>query len=188
MVFINYILQTNEDNKNVIFEGAVLHDNSSAVNLETKKDKLGGRARFQLKSAGHSGTWGKKYVDLCKKHQPQLATIIQGMFEGEVAGDPENWMLHFNSIVGGVCHQHLHCDSGRVGMYQDLPIFPFVALHGFGLHTFSLWLLPQGLEYGFMNEFNADQILFMRGDFVHAGVPSALPRGHMEFFPLSAAG
>ena len=48
----NYILQTNDDNKNVIFEGAVLHDNSSAVNLETKKKKLGGRARFQLKSAG----------------------------------------------------------------------------------------------------------------------------------------
>jgi hypothetical protein len=81
----NYILNTNDDNKNVIFEGAVLHDNSSVINLETKKDKLRGRARFQLKSAGHSGTWAKKYLDLCKKHRPQLSTIIEGMFEDEVA-------------------------------------------------------------------------------------------------------
>ena len=28
----------------------------------------------------------------------------------------------------------------------------------------------------------------MRGDFVHAGVPSPIPRGHMEFFPLFSAG
>ena len=184
----DYILNTNEDNKNVIFEGAVLHDNSSVISLETKKDKLGGRARFQLKAAGHSGTWGKKYLDLCKKHRPQLSTIIEGMFEEEDAGDPENWIMQFNTLVGGVCYQHPHCDSGRVGTYQDLHVFPFVALHGFGLHTFSLWLLPQGLDYGFMHEFNADQILFMRGDFVHAGVPSTATRGHMEFFPLPAAG
>jgi hypothetical protein len=31
-------------------------------------------------------------------------------------------------------------------------------------------------------------MLLMRGDFVHAGVPSQIPRGHMEFFPLSGAG
>ena len=184
----DYILNTNDDNKNVIFEGAVLHDNSSVISLETKKDKLGGRARFQLKPAGHSGQWGKKYVDLCKKHRPQLSTIIQGMFEDEDEGDPDNWIMQFNSIVGGVCHQHPHCDSGRVGTYQDLSVFPFVALHGFGLHTFSLWLLPQGLDYGFMHEFKADQIVFMRGDMVHAGVPSTSTRGHMEFFPLPAAG
>ncbi len=106
------------------------------------------------------------------------------MFEDEEAGDPDNWIMQFNNIVGGVCHQHPHCDSGRVGTYQDLTVFPFVALHGFGLHTFSLWLLPQGLDYGFMHEFNADQIVFMRGDFVHASVPSTATRGHMEFFPF----
>ena len=39
-----------------------------------------------------------------------------------------------------------------------------------------------------MHEFTADQIVFMRGDFVHAGVPSTATRGHMEFFPLPAAG
>jgi hypothetical protein len=31
-------------------------------------------------------------------------------------------------------------------------------------------------------------MLFMNGDQVHAGVPSPVPRGHMEFPPLPAAG
>jgi hypothetical protein len=44
-----YILQTNDDNKHVIFENAVLHDNSAVIDLDTKRDKLGGRARMQLK-------------------------------------------------------------------------------------------------------------------------------------------
>ena len=39
-----------------------------------------------------------------------------------------------------------------------------------------------------MHTFRADQITFMRGDFVHAGVPSNIPRGHMEFYPLHAGG
>ncbi len=73
------------------------------ISLETKKDKLGGRARFQLKTVGHSGPWRKKYLDLCKKHRPQLSTIREGMFEDEEAGDPENWIMQFNTIVGGVC-------------------------------------------------------------------------------------
>ncbi len=81
-----------------------------------------------------------------QKHRPQLSTILEGMFEDEEAGDPENWIMQFNTVVGGVCHQHPHCDSGRVGTYQDLTIFPFVALHGYGL----------------MHEFNADQMLFMQ--------------------------
>ncbi len=33
----DYILQTNEDNKVVLFEGAVYSDTSSVINLETKK-------------------------------------------------------------------------------------------------------------------------------------------------------
>jgi hypothetical protein len=50
-----YILQTNEDNKVVLFEGAILHDSSSAIDLETKRNKLGGRARYQLKPSEHNG-------------------------------------------------------------------------------------------------------------------------------------
>ncbi len=51
-----------------------------------------------------------------------------------------------------------------------------------------MWILPEGYEYGFLHTFDADDILFLRGDMVHAGVPSLLPRGHMEFYPLPAAG
>ncbi len=39
-----------------------------------------------------------------------------------------------------------------------------------------------------MHTFERHQILFMRGDFVHAGVPSRVPRGHMEFYPTPHAG
>lgn len=184
----DYILQTNEDNKHVIFENAVLHDFSSVIGLDTKRDKLGGRARMQLKPTGHSGPKGRGYVEYQRKYKRQLECIIRGMFKDEEAGDPNAWQLNFNSIVGGVCHQHPHCDAGRVGTYHGLSIFPFVALHGFGIHPFSVWVLPPGFEYGFMHTFRADQILFMRGDFVHAGVPSTIPRGHMEFYPLHAGG
>jgi hypothetical protein len=183
-----YILLTNEENKAVIFEGAILHDTSSVIDLESRRDKLGGRARMQLKPSGHTGARGRGFVDYQRKYKPQLECIIRGMFPGETAGDPNAWELNFNSIVGGVCHQHPHCDAGRVGTYQGLPIFPFVALHGFGIHPFSVWILPPGFEYGFMHTFQADQILFMRGDFVHAGVPSPIPRGHMAFYPLHGAG
>jgi hypothetical protein len=168
-----YILQTNEENKYVIFENAVLHDNSAIIiDLDTKRDKLGGRARMQLKPSGHTGTKSRGYPEYQRKYKQQLECIIRGMFPDEDASDPNVWQLNFNSIVGGVCHQHPHCDASRVGTYQGLSIFPFVALHGFGIHPFSLWVLPQGFEYGFMHTFRADQIVFMRGDFVHAGMPS----------------
>ena len=184
----DYILNTNEDNKVVIFEGAVYSDTSSVIHLETKKDKQGGRCRYQLKQAGHSGQWARKYVDYQKQFRPQLECILKGMFGDSPAGDVDNWNANLNSIVGGVCHQHPHCDHGRVGTYQDLEIFPFGALHGYGLTPFSLWILPPGLEYGFMHTFASDQIVFLRGDCVHAGVPSPVPRCHYEFFPLLSAG
>jgi hypothetical protein len=172
----------------VIFENAIFYDNSAVIGLDTKRDRLGGKARMQLKPGGHTGTKGREYPEYQRKYKQQLECIIRGMFPEEPAGDPTAWQLNFNSIVGGVCHQHPHCDAGRVGTYQGLSIFPFVALHGFGVHPFSLWVLPPGFEYGFMHTFRADQIVFMRGDFVHAGVPSPIQRGHMEFYPLHAAG
>jgi hypothetical protein len=184
----DYILQTNEDNKVVLFEGAVYSDTSSVINLETKKDKLGGRCRYQLKHGAHSGQFAKTIVEYQKRFKPQLECIVKGMFGDLPAGDVNNWNANINVIVGGICHQHPHCDHGRVGTYQDLEVFPFGALHGFGVSPFSLWILPPGLEYGFMHNFEADQIVFIRGDCVHAGVPSAVPRGHYEFFPLLSAG
>jgi hypothetical protein len=90
-------------------------------------------------------------------------------------------------VSGKIC---FHLSTSRAGSYEGLDIFPFVALHGFGLDPFALWLLPDPLHsmYGFMHTFESHQILFMRGDVVHAGVPSPIPRGHMEFFPTPHAG
>jgi hypothetical protein len=62
----DYILQTNEDNKVVIFEGALFSDLSSYVNLDMKKDKLGGRCRYQLKLGGHSGAYQKNLLSIRK--------------------------------------------------------------------------------------------------------------------------
>jgi hypothetical protein len=182
----DYILKTNLDNKFGIFDNAVWSDTSSSISLEQKFDRVG--ARMQLKASNHSGKWQKIFLDYTKKYNKQLDCIIKGMFADEAAGDPNNWIMKNNSIVGGTNYQHPHCDSGRAGRYQNLEMFPFVTLHGFGTYPFALWILPEGYEYGFLHTFDADDILFMRGDMVHAGVPSPLPRGHMEFYPLQAAG
>ena len=179
-----YIIRTNEDNKQVIFENAIWSDVTSSIGLDVKSDRVG--ARMMLKPAGHSGKWGKIFVDYTRKYKEQQTCIIRGMFADEPASDPEHWITKQTSVVGGTHYQHPHCDSGRAGRYQNLSVFPFVNLHGFGEHSFSLWILPE--EYGFLHTFRPDQILFMRGDFVHAGVPSPLPRGHMAFYPLPPAG
>ncbi len=181
-----YILKTNEDNKQVIFENTVWADTTSSIGLETKSERAGGR--MILKQAGHSVKWGKYFVDYTRKYKEQQACIIRGMFEGEPASDPEHWITKQTTVVGGTHFQHPHCDSGRAGRYHNLPIFTFVNLHGFGEQAFSLWILPEGLDYGFLHTFRRDQILFMRGDFVHAGVLSPIPRGHMAFYPLPPAG
>jgi hypothetical protein len=55
-----------------------------------------------------------------------------------------------------------------------------------------MWLLPDPFsnasKYGFLHTFQAHQMLLMRGDFVRAGVPSPVPRGHMKFYPSQQAG
>ena len=130
---------------------------------------------------------GSNLRKLQKKYRGQLDNIIKGLFpHNPEAGDPKNWNMDFNSIMGGQGYQHPHSDHARSGTYKSLKLFPFVGLHGFNLEPFSLWLLPPNSDYGFMHTFEPHQILFMRGDQVHAGVPSPTPRGHMEFFPLLA--
>ncbi len=119
-----------------------------------------------------------------KKYRPQLETIIRGMFStNDVAGNPDNWKLDFNSIVGGIGYRHPHSDIGKAGAFKHLDIFPFVGLHGFGVNEFALWLLPPNGDYGFLHTFESHQILWIRGDRTHAGVPSNLARRHMEFLP-----
>jgi hypothetical protein len=179
----DYIRHAAEADKQVVFEAVYLDDHSTSVKPHYDKDHVD--ARRQLKD-----NTKKVYMDYKAKYAPQQADIIAGMFEGGGAGNSANWKLNWNTLIGGTNYQHPHTDTGRVGTYSSLDVFPFVALHGFGLDPFSLWLLPEpfDLRYGFLHTFEAHQLLLMRGDFVHAGVPSPIPRGHMEFFPLHGAG
>jgi hypothetical protein len=177
-----YIRNVPEGEKHIVFEGVYLDDQSSSVTPHYHKDHVD--ARRQLKDSMKKG-----FMDYKAKYVGQQADILKGMFQGEAANSA-NWKLNWNTLIGGINYQHPHTDTGRVGTYHNLDVFPFVALHGFGIDPFSLWLLPEpfGLRYGFLHTFESHQMLLMRGDFVHAGVPSQIPRGHMEFFPLSGAG
>jgi hypothetical protein len=127
----------------------------------------------------------------------QMTDIIQGMFAEEMdineqtpAADPENWHFTQNVVWGGTEHQHQHCDQGQAGSFHYEQIFPFVCIHGFGVHEFNMWLLPARMkrEYGFPYRFPAKSMLFMRGDLVHAGGCSQPARAHLEFFPKAKAG
>ncbi len=109
---------------------------------------------------------------------------VEGMFIGK-ADLAANWRMHFTALVNGNGYQHPHADAGFPDSYKGLKVFPFVTLHGFGLDFFSMWLLPEPFrntnKYEFLHTFKASQMLLMRGDFVHAGVPSTVPRGIWRF-------
>jgi hypothetical protein len=101
-----------------------------------------------------------------------------------------NWKHAQTILRGGVNYQHPHSDTAKVNSYAGLDIFPFVCIHAFGQEAFSMWLGP-GLptrSYGILHKFDAKNMLFMRGDFVHAGAVGTTPRAHMEFSPLECCG
>jgi hypothetical protein len=56
----------------------------------------------------------------------------------------------------------------------------------------QFWLLPKNPlgknEYGFLHVLPPTAMLFMRGDFVHAGGAMWYPRCHMKFYPKKEAG
>jgi hypothetical protein len=95
-----------------------------------------------------------------------------------------------NIVVGAQDHQHPHCDQGKVGSYVSELIFPFVVVHGFGLNEFQLWLLPcmRKRDHRFLYQFPKTAIVFMCGDFVHAGGCLQAPRAHIDFFPQAEGG
>ena len=179
----DYIRHAPDAEKQTVFEGAYLDDQSSSVIPHYDKDHVD--ARRQLKDSSK-----KVYLDYKAKYAPQLVDIIEGIFGGGIAGYSANWKLNWTTVIGGTNYQHPHSDTARIGSYNNLDVFPFVALHGFGLDPFSLWLLPEPFElrYGFLHTFEAHQMLLLRGDCLHAGTPSTIPLGHMEFFPLRGAG
>ena len=83
-----------------------------------------------------------------EKYIGQMRDIIKGMFAKENSSpgldpaNPDNWHMAQNVVWGGTGHQHPHCDQGKAGSFNTEQIFPFVCIHGFGLHEFVMWLLP----------------------------------------------
>ncbi len=94
--------------------------------------------------------------------------IIRGMFHNQgnfrsrtKPEDPKNWRTAQNIVWGGINHQHPHCDQGKAGCFHNEAVFPFVCIHGFGVHEFVLWLLlpaRKKREYGFPYRFSKKSI------------------------------
>jgi hypothetical protein len=123
--------------------------------------------------------------------EPRLLKHVPGIFaHGSARGKLDNWVSAANVVKGGANYQHAHCDQGLYDEYNNLDLFPFVALHAFGHESFTLWILPQPDKrtYGFLHTCAPKNMVFMRGDFVHAGGVVTNPRGHMKFFPRMEAG
>jgi hypothetical protein len=76
------------------------------------------------------------------------------------------------------------------GSFNYEQIFTFVCIHGFGVHKFNMWFLPgkRKRDYRFPYRFPKKAMLFMRGDFIHAGGCSQATRSHIEFYPTREAG
>jgi hypothetical protein len=136
----------------------------------------------------------KAYQKLCKG---QADDIIRGIFHNHTkkngtntAAEPTFWHTEHNIVVGGQDHQHPHCDQGKIGSFANESVFPFVVTHGFGINEFQMWLLPNKhkRDYGFLYQFPKTAILFMRGDFMHAGPCKQEARSHSLYFPLTEAG
>ena len=176
-----YGMQTNQ-----IIEGYTVFDDMDP-SLDGASQSAKGKKG--TKSKKRTSTPGDKDADM--EHVPRVVRQEPGMFSG-AAGNAANWKMGFTSLLNGSGYQHPHSDAGRADSYKGMKIFPFVSIHGFGVEAFSMWLLPEPFsnsnKYGFLHTFEPHQMLLMRGDFVHAGVPSPIPRGHMNFFPNAEAG
>jgi hypothetical protein len=175
-----------------IFEGVII--NNGRIDYKAAKPLAAPEGK-QARSVMKYGTSGyNRYQD---KFKGQAEDMLKGIFakplkknKKKPAADPKNWIIEQNVVVGGVDHQHPHCDQGKAGCYHNEGIFPFVAVHGFGVNEFQMWLLPakQKREYGFLYQFPKNAILFMRGDFIHAGACLQEARAHIQFFPKKEAG
>jgi hypothetical protein len=178
-----------------IFEGVRINaKNWDFKGVASPVDESFGKQQRMVMKNGLSGH--KAYN---AKYSGQMEDIIKKLFASKKAdrnkynpaADPQNWNMTQNIVIGGVNHQHPHCDQGKAGAFLNESVFPFVAIHGFGIHDFEVWLLPakkKQREYGFLAKLDKKSILFMRGDFIHAGSHLQESRSHLEFFPLHSAG
>ena len=130
-----------------------------------------------------------------QKYDYQMRRILENIFEKKEKShkkNASNWIRKMTNLVGGTLYQHAHADQAWPNELEGERTFPFVASHGFGIHEMEFWLLPKSLrgknEYGFLHVLPRTAMLFMRGDFVHAGGTMWHPRCHMKFYPLKEAG
>ena len=129
------------------------------------------------------------------KYDDQMRLILENIFDKKDKAskkDSDNWICKMTNIVGGTLYQHPHSDQAWPLEHEGEKTFPFVVTHGFGMHPFEMWLLPKSKrgksEYGILHQFPPTAMLFMRGDFVHAGGALWYPRCHMKFYPHLGAG
>jgi hypothetical protein len=129
------------------------------------------------------------------KYDHQMRLILANIFHKKdkvYTKTPANWIRKMTNIVGGTMYQHAHADQAWPFELEGERTFPFVASHGFGVHPMQIWLLPKSdrgkNEYGILHQLPPTAMLFMRGDFVHAGGAMWHPRCHMKFYPRAAAG
>jgi hypothetical protein len=177
-----------------LFEGVTI--NSRDYEFRTRMSKVESTDRSGRVPRQAMSQKTQAFTAYNEKYMGQMRDIIKGMFanerlsNGSDPANPDNWHMSQNIVWGGTSHQHPHCDQGKAGAFNTDQIFPFVCIHGFGLHEFVMWLLPakRKREYGFPYRFPKYAMLFLRGDCVHAGGYSQLSRAHLEFWPRTAAG
>ena len=129
------------------------------------------------------------------KYEYQMNLILENIFEKKETAsksNPRHWIRKMTNLVGGTLYQHAHADQAWPWELEGERKFPFVASHGFGKNEMEFWLLLKSTrgksEYGFLHKLPRMAMLFMRGDFVHAGGTMWHPRCHMKFYPLKEAG
>jgi hypothetical protein len=177
-----YTVQYQEQLRNIIEGYDIFVGDEEPISFDHKQTKTKTSKRKTNNSMGDA------YQNAT---QPSVLRHVPGLFPtGSDRGTFGNWIAAHNSIMGGEGYQHAHSDQGRYNEFMHLDVFPFVALHGFGEESFKLWVLPQPDKrtFGFLHTFDPKNMVFMRGDFVHAGCVGQNPRGHMEFFPRTKAG
>jgi hypothetical protein len=178
----------------ILFEGVTI--NSRDYEFKTRMSKLESTDKSGRVPRHAMAAKSKALAAYNEKYAGQMEDIVRGMFANERMSngcdpaDPSNWHMAQNIVWGGTGHQHPHCDQGKAGCFNTDQIFPFVCIHGFGLHQFAMWLLPakRKREYGFPFRFPKYAMLFLRGDCIHAGAYSQLSRAHLEFWPRAMAG
>ena len=191
----NYICKAGR-NRDVIFDNVVRSSDSTSYETPSSTDDR------KTKSLPINGPVPRQQLRCCKanqaemaKYEEQMELILKSIFlpsDGTKKTNPKNWRTKMTNVVGGLEYQHAHADQGWPMEYEGETLFPFVATHGFGKYPYQLWLFPRSIrgksEYGFLHNLSPTSLVLMRGDFVHAGGVSWLPRCHMKFYPTVAAG